>query len=73
MSIWQFNSAISGYIKANTPSDPKKFSSEEELEEMFQAVLNRQEKRLLNLKSSVYIFDGSTFKLERVVGFKFKE
>ncbi|MEZ0212434.1 MAG: hypothetical protein ACAH27_05720 [Xanthobacteraceae bacterium] len=32
MSMWQFMTAIDGYVQANNPEDAKKLSSSEELD-----------------------------------------
>ena len=73
MSIWQFNAAVAGYVKANSASDPKKFASEEERDSMFEWLLSKDAPKQLNLTSWVYIWDGNYFSLDRVVDFIIKE
>lgn len=72
MSIWQFNVAVAGYVKANSSSDPKKFSSEEEKDDLFDWLLSKDTPEESFLTNRVYIWDGSAFNLERIVGFRIK-
>ena len=73
MSIWQFNASVAGFVKANSASDPKKFSSEEERDSMFEWLLSKDISTDLNLTNCIYIWDGINFNLERIVNFKIKE
>ena len=42
MSIWEFDAVLDGYIEANTVEDSKKVNlSEEEKEEMYNAIMER--------------------------------
>lgn len=42
MSIWEFVAVLDGYIEANTVEDSKKVNlSEEEKEEMYNAIMER--------------------------------
>ena len=45
MSIWEFDAVLDGYIEANTVEDSKKVNlSEEEKEEMYNAIMERNAK-----------------------------
>lgn len=70
MSIWQFNSAVKGYVKANTANDPKKFSSEEEKDEMWDWLASKEKKQSKILSNIMYLWDGIQFTVEKRVQFE---
>lgn len=70
MSIWQFNAAIKGYVKANTSSDPRKFNSEEEKDEMWDWLQSQETKSKKTLSSIMYVWDGLKFTVEKRVNFE---
>lgn len=70
MSIWQFNAAVKGYVRANSSSDPKKFSSEEEKDAMWDWLESQNTPTKKTLSSIMYIWDGFNFTVEKRVNFE---
>lgn len=71
MSIWQFNKAVEGYIKANSSKEDKKFASKEEEDSIFDFMLNGFGiKTKTTLKNNVWLWDGTDFKIVKTVQFE---
>lgn len=70
MSMYEFNAAVRGYIKANTPVEKGKFSSEEEREDVFDWLLRQDTPKVDILKNRVYIWDGIDFIFQKEVTFE---
>lgn len=70
MSMYEFNAAVRGFIKANTPVEKGKFSSEEERDEVFEWLLKQDTPKKKTLKNRVYLWDGSEFIFQKEVIFE---
>lgn len=70
MSIWQFNAAVKGYVRANSANDPKKFSSEEEKDAMWDWLESQNTPTKKTLSSIMYVWDGVKFTVEKRVNFE---
>lgn len=70
MSIWQFNAAVKGYIKANTQKEKGAFESEQEKEDIFAWVLASDIPKRKELKNKVYLWDGVDFIFQKEVDFE---
>jgi hypothetical protein len=69
MSIYEFNAAVKGYVKANTPVEKGKFSSEEERDEVFDWLIRQDLPKTRTLKNKVYLWDGVNFIFQKEVIF----
>lgn len=72
MSIWQFNMAVKGYIKANTQKEKGQFKDEEEIDEMFNWLISKGQTYDKLLKNKVYLWDGIKFEILKEVEFVVK-
>lgn len=70
MSIWQFNSAILGYIKANTQKNDKSFSSEKEKDSIFDFAVSSLEIKKKERLGIMYLWDGKNFTVHRQIIFE---
>lgn len=70
MSMYQFNAAVKGFIKANTPVEKGKFGSEEEKDEMFEWLMAQEKPSKKTLKNKVYLWDGINFIFQKEVVFE---
>lgn len=71
MTIWQFNTAVKGYIKANTSKEDKKFASKEEEDSIWDFMLTGFNiKTKVTLKNNIWLWDGETFNLKKSVTFE---
>lgn len=70
MSMYEYNAAVKGYVKANTPVEKGKFSSEEEKEDMFEWLMSQDLPNKKVLKNKVYIWDGVDFIFQKEVVFE---
>lgn len=71
MSIWQFNAAVRGYIRANTPqTDKGQFKSEEEVDDIFSWLMASEIPKKKLLKNKVYLWDGVNFIFQKEVDFE---
>lgn len=70
MSIWQFNAAVKGYAKANSPEQKGKFSSAEEMDEAFAFALSDHTSLILTT-GKIYVWDdyGINLILDKTVTF----
>lgn len=69
MSIWQFNAAVKGYIKANTQKEKGQFRDEEEIDELWDWMQSQVKIYDKLLKNKVYLWDGLKFTLLKEVEF----
>lgn len=70
MSMYEYNAAVRGYVKANTPVEKGKFSSEEEKDEMFDWLMSQELSSKKVLKNKIYEWDGINFIFQKEVVFE---
>lgn len=70
MSMYEFNASVTGFVKANTPIEKGKFSSEEERDEVFDWLLKQDTPTKEILKNKVYLWDGIDFIFQKEVIFE---
>lgn len=68
--MYEFNAAVKGFIKANTPIEKGKFSSEEERDEVFEWLLMQDTPVKKTLKNKIYLWDGVEFIFQKEVIFE---
>lgn len=70
MSMYEFNAAVRGFIKANTTVEKGNFSSEEEKDEVFDWLMSQEIKNRKLLKNKIYLWDGINFIFQKEVLFE---
>lgn len=69
MSVWQFFSALNGYIDANTPRERGKISSETEAEELFAWTLQGTRRAEIEASTWLYELDGLSLRKLEIISF----
>ena len=73
MSMYEFNVAVRGFIRANTPVEKGKFASEDERDDIFDWLMRQELPNKKTLKNKIYLWDGINFIFQKEVVFEVME